>query len=129
MSCTLRFFSDTIDVNQEAINPLTGVPGQSLLHWLLQSLSPTTDEPRAVAEGWQAQLRYQGRRYRILVSGQTAEGQDGTREWLVALECRRNWIQRLLGLGGMKPADPLVAAMLTLLRRESGFFYITAQHS
>jgi len=117
----IRFSTSKFDVSAERPNPINPIPGESLLLWLRERASPklVVSEPDTEDWGWYSFVEWNGRRYMLGSSASVEEA--GEREWILQIEKRRTFKERLLGRERMLKGDQCAQFFQNLLEQESTF--------
>ena len=119
MGIAIRFKTALFDVSKERENPINPIPGESLLVWLGNRLTPghTLSPPEPEDWGWCSSLTWKGRVY--LVGSCAYDEENGDREWVLQIDKMRSASEKLFGREKMKADDECAAFLKQLLEGET----------
>ena len=122
MAEVIELSTERFDPARETSNPINPIAGEALLAWLAVEIrthgfEPTDPEPEDW--GWYMDVSAGETSYLVGASGEAGEGT--VVRWVIQIHRHRTLWQRLRGAARLAPDDPLVAAVVEVLRAQPDF--------
>jgi hypothetical protein len=122
----ITFETGLFDPATEPENPINPIHGASVLDWLRAHVDGLAlSEPAPEDWGWYACATHAGADY--LIGASLDPGPSGRHTCMVNVEKRRSLFEKLCGRGKMRDDDPVLAALLSALRKEPAFSAIDCE--
>ncbi|SFB92382.1 hypothetical protein [Massilia yuzhufengensis] len=120
MHPVIFFNSRLFDLAHEPENPHNDAPGKLLLDYVRERflLAPVS-EPIPEDWGWCGFVQNGGRSY--MLGAILQPGDDGNHGCIIQLDKQRAFTEKLFGKAALAPDDPVLGALLKLIRDEPAF--------